>query len=158
MSTIAKTDPNEEVRRNAIEFWDKVVWECLKDQGMIDGEFPEVTFSKQHKKIVTLNKEEIKKRLYTTIDELNTNGCLEVLIETVQHDSDIEVSETAVRVARTFIELLSKYGVSQNSNDNINHKKFFEKFNEALEKKKVSRSNANCLNVVLKDMIKELEQ
>lgn len=48
-----------EVKLNALNFWQMVIAQQLKHQGMIDDTFPTVTFSKEHKKIVTLTDKEV---------------------------------------------------------------------------------------------------
>lgn len=57
------TDLHWEVKVKALCFWDKSICNRLQDQGMIDGSFPSVTFSKENRKIVTLTENEIKNRL-----------------------------------------------------------------------------------------------
>lgn len=56
-------DLHWEVKAKALCFWDKSICNRLQDQGMIDGSFPSVTFSKENRKIVTLTENEIKNRL-----------------------------------------------------------------------------------------------
>lgn len=109
MSAAATIDLHWKVKKKALEFWDEVIWESLKNQGVIDGKFPEVTFSKENRKIVMLNGNEIKKRLQRVLLELNINGCLDVLSKAVQEDCDIEVVEKAVEVTKKFVTLLNKY-------------------------------------------------
>lgn len=63
MSHAAVTDLHWEVKVNALDFWHNVLERHLMDQGVIDGSFPKITFSKENRKIVTLNEIEIKRRL-----------------------------------------------------------------------------------------------
>jgi len=71
-------DLHWEVKTNALSFWDHFVKSHLTDQGMLDDSFPNVTFSKEHRKIVALNEIEIKRRLNKALDELAKQNCLGV--------------------------------------------------------------------------------
>lgn len=76
--TTATSDLHWEVKVNALSFWDSVIDHETANQGMIDGAFPAVTFSKTSRKIVTLTPPEIQKRLRLVLDELQSIGCLQV--------------------------------------------------------------------------------
>lgn len=78
MSVAAVFDLHWEVKTNALTFWDHFVKSHLSDQGMLDDSFPNVTFSKEHRKIVSLNEAEIKRRLNKALDELARQRCLGV--------------------------------------------------------------------------------
>lgn len=54
MAHCAVNDFYWEVKVNALSFWSTVICRQLSHQGMIDGTFPTVTFSKEHRKIITL--------------------------------------------------------------------------------------------------------
>lgn len=71
-------DLHWEVKINALMFWDHFVKSHLTDQGMLDDSFPNVTFSKEHRKIMALNETEIKRRLNKALDELARQSCLGV--------------------------------------------------------------------------------
>lgn len=78
MSVAAVFDLHWEVKTNALTFWDHFVKSHLTDQGMLDDSFPNVTFSKEHRKIMALNETEIKRRLNKALDELARQSCLGV--------------------------------------------------------------------------------
>ncbi|XP_060521915.1 uncharacterized protein LOC132699297 [Cylas formicarius] len=119
MTHAATADLHWEVKVNALSFWEKVVNRHLHHQGMIDGTFPSVTFSKENRKIVTLNAAEVRRRLVKTLDVLSANGCLAVFVAAIQDDCDLEVSRTATRIAGKFVTLLKQYEVSvENVNSN----------------------------------------
>lgn len=63
MSHAVLTDLYWEVKVKALEFWHKVLDRHLMYQGVIDGIFPQITFSKEDKKIITLTESEIRRRL-----------------------------------------------------------------------------------------------
>lgn len=111
MASAATLDLHWEVKIKALGFWNNVIWESLKDQGMIDKAFPEVTFSKESRKIIVLNDNEIKRRLKMVISDLNSIGCLHVLTKAIQEDSDIEVAEEAMRTTKKFVAILKKYNM-----------------------------------------------
>lgn len=52
MSAAAISDLDWEVKLQALEFWQVTIDETLRQQGMLDGSFPEITFSKEKQKIV----------------------------------------------------------------------------------------------------------
>lgn len=79
MTVAAVLDLHWEVKVNALEFWKSFIKSHLTDQGMLDGHFPTVTFSKQNKKIVSLDAIEIKERLNKALDELSQQQCLGVI-------------------------------------------------------------------------------
>ena len=91
MSYAAIFDLYWEVKTNALDFWGKVTLNHLQNQGMIDGRFPDVTFSKEHRKIVTLTEHEIKNRLTKVLQQLSANGCLGVFMAAIQDECDLEV-------------------------------------------------------------------
>lgn len=78
MTAAAVLDLHWEVKINALEFWRHFIKAHLTDQGMLDGHFPNVTFSKEHRKIVSLDTNEIKQRLNKALDELSKQRCLGV--------------------------------------------------------------------------------
>jgi hypothetical protein len=97
-----------EVRVNALQFWCLVIQRQFAHQGMIDGTFPAVTFSKEHKKIITLNDKEIQIRLWKVLNELSVRGCLGILLACLQ-DSDLEVINKGVMVIEKMVGYLTKY-------------------------------------------------
>ncbi|XP_070507024.1 uncharacterized protein [Chironomus tepperi] len=108
MAHCAVNDFYWEVRVNALQFWCLVIERQFAHQGMINGTFPAVTFSKEHKKIITLNDKEIQLRLRKVLNELSVRGCLGILLECLQ-DSDLEVINKAVSVIDKMSTYLNKY-------------------------------------------------
>lgn len=98
-----------EVKINAIEFWHCVIKRQLQDQGVIDGTFPTVTFSKENKKIVTLTQKEITLRLTKVLVKLSTFGCLGVLLASLNDHDDVLVVKKGVDVIKSLTEFLDKY-------------------------------------------------
>lgn len=82
---------------------------------MIDGTFPAVTFSKEHKKIITLTDKEIQLRLRKVLNELSLRGCLGVLLTCMQ-DSDLEVVKKVVAVVEKLLRYLNKYNFIEEYN------------------------------------------
>lgn len=113
----AAEDLHWEVQLTALQFWRKVIANQMSHQGMIDGIFPSVTFSKENRKIVQLNEVEIKKRLKKILNELALRGCLGVLLCCMKDDSEIEVMENALQIINELIQLLDKYNMTE-----IDHK------------------------------------
>ncbi|KAJ8897899.1 hypothetical protein PR048_003256 [Dryococelus australis] len=99
-----------EVKVNALCFWEKVIDQQMSHQGMIDGRFPSVTFSRENRKIVTLTEEEVKLRINKALEELGHRGCLQVLLSAI-HDCDLQVVYKAVAITTSLSSLLSQYGI-----------------------------------------------
>lgn len=118
MSQTAIIDLHWEVKLNALDFWEKVIVNHLQNQGMIDGSFPNVTFSKEHRKIVTLNDAEVQNRLNKVLIQLSECRCLTVLVTAMRDDCDIEVSKKAVSIANKLAGLLKNYKVTVKSQVN----------------------------------------
>lgn len=115
MSYPVHTNLNKEVKIRTLQFWKKVIDNCLASQGMIDGEFPKVTFSKNKRKIVLLNDEEIKRRLHKILEELNENGCLVVLSSALEDENDVQ--KAAMNVMEIIIRQFKKYNIITDSFD-----------------------------------------
>ena len=80
----------------------------FRHQGMVDGTFPTVTFSKEHKKIITLTQKEIISRINRVSNELSLRGCLGVLIACVKDESN-EVVQTALPIIEQVLGYVEKY-------------------------------------------------
>ena len=106
-----------EVKVNALSFWSVVICRQFTHQGMIDGTFPAVTFSKEHKKIITLTDKEIHLRLNKVLNELSLRGCLGILVECLQ-DGDLEVIKKCVTVVQKLMGYLNKYNFVEEYNRN----------------------------------------
>lgn len=99
-----------EVKVKAIEFWRCVIERHLQYQGVIDGSFPSVTFSKEHKRIVTLTQQEITRRLTKVLTRLSACGCLGVLLATLDDQDDLLVLKNGVSTIKTLTAFFDKYG------------------------------------------------
>ncbi|XP_043258227.1 uncharacterized protein LOC122400707 isoform X1 [Colletes gigas] len=113
MSMAAVFDLHWEVKTNALEYWTQFIKSHLSDQGVLDGHFPKVTFSKEHRKIMSLNENEIKRRLNKALDELAKQNCLGVLLVTLEDDSDFEVCRTSAAILNKLKSFLLKYKLNE---------------------------------------------
>ncbi|XP_053988394.1 uncharacterized protein LOC128881403 isoform X1 [Hylaeus volcanicus] len=113
MSAAAISDLHWEVKTSALEYWKQFIKSHLSDQGVLDGHFPKVTFSKEHRKIVSLNETEIKRRLNKALDELAKQNCLGVLLVTLEDDSDFEVCRTSAGILNKLKSFLLKYKLDE---------------------------------------------
>lgn len=111
MVASALSDFHWEVQLSALKFWKIVLCSLLTDQGMLDGVFPPVTFSKQSRKIVTLNEAEIQRRLLKILDELSSVGCLTVLVKLLYDDTEPEIMESALSISNELLDILYRYKV-----------------------------------------------
>lgn len=111
MSYTIDKDSNPIVRKNCLQFWKNVIQRHLTMKGMIDGAFPEVTFSKEARKIVVLTDDEIKRRLAKVLHELSQNGCLSALTKFTE-DCVTEVVTTANKILNEFYDLLKQYNMN----------------------------------------------
>lgn len=107
MSYTVTEDVHPTSRKNALQFWKNVMHQQLSVEGMIDGVFPEFTFSKDSKRIVVLNQYQVKKRLIKVLHVLSETGCLSAL-KTALQDSDIEVCKTVKGIVTELYDLLKK--------------------------------------------------
>lgn len=144
MSYALTEDPSKDVKIISLNFWEKLVNNYLIVQGMVDGEFPEMTFSKETRKIVVLDDEEIARRLSKVLEELSENGCLAALSAALD---DVEVQDAVVKTMETFIHQLKKSNIlenvynSQRANVENSNLSYFEDeniFDKILGRKKIS--------------------
>jgi len=105
MAAAAATDFHWEVKVKALNFWESSVQQHLTCQGMIDGRFPDVTFSGSSRRIITLDKKELQSRLRKVLDELAKSRCLAVLI-TALNDPDLQVTRRAAAILKKLLRLL----------------------------------------------------
>ncbi|XP_057318159.1 uncharacterized protein LOC130663104 [Microplitis mediator] len=118
MVVAAVLDLHWEVKINALSYWHDFIKFNLTEQGMLDGEFPMVTFSKEHKKIVQLTDDEINNRLNKALDNMAKENCLGVLLVTLEDESDFEVSKYAADIINELKRLLLKYKLNQPTPNN----------------------------------------
>lgn len=109
MTHAAINDLFWEVKVKALDFWHSVIRDQLTYQGVIDGSFPSVTFSKEKKKIVTLTEKEITLRLTRMLDDLSASGCLTVLMACMRDEDDLMVVKACVNVIKFLRDFLDKY-------------------------------------------------
>lgn len=76
---------------------------------MIDGVFPSVTFSKEHKKIVTLTEREIKLRLAKVLAEVQQYGYYGVILRCLKDEYAIEVLKIIVNGINAMNNKLNEY-------------------------------------------------
>ncbi|XP_019865338.2 uncharacterized protein LOC109594561 [Aethina tumida] len=110
MSHLGVYDYELNVRINVLRFWERVIEKLLTEQGMIDNEFPEVTFSKDTRKIIILDDREILKRLRKIMNELSEIGCLFVLSR-ISISSKREEKDICWSIINRLLEILKKYNV-----------------------------------------------
>lgn len=113
IASAAMCDFHWEVQIAALKFWKVVIQSFLTDQGMLDGTFPPVTFSRESRKIVTLNDTEIRKRLMRLLEDLASIGCLTVLVKLLSDDTEVEVMEAAYVIAQELHAILQQYKVPE---------------------------------------------
>lgn len=111
MVSSALTDCHWEVQVSALKFWKIVYQSLLSNQGMLDGQFPPVTFSKETRKIVTLNEPEIQRRLLKILDTLATIGCLAVFVKLLHDDTEVAIMDVALSTAQELYDILSRYKI-----------------------------------------------
>ncbi|KAK3931173.1 BRCA1-associated ATM activator 1 [Frankliniella fusca] len=111
MANVVLADLHWEVKVNALTFWKLMIERQMNDQGMIDGVFPQVTFSKEHRKIINLTPAVIQDRLRRVLTELSLNGCLHVLLEAICKDEDLEVVKRASEIISFLSVVLERHGL-----------------------------------------------
>lgn len=68
-----------------------LIYREFHNQGMIDGSFPQVTFSRESHKIVNLDDAEIKARLILVLNSLSEKGCFDVFLSCLNENSELKV-------------------------------------------------------------------
>lgn len=111
MASSALTDFHWEVQISALNFWKRVICSLLNGQGMLDGTFPPVTFSRETRKIVTLNEAEIQKRLLKILDELSAIGCLTVFVTLLHDQTEVCIMDATLNIAQELYDILKRYNV-----------------------------------------------
>lgn len=109
MSYTATKDLYWEVKLNSLKFWQLLIEKEYEKQGVIDGNFPSVTFSTANKKIINLTPTEITIRLHKILNYLNEKGCLGVLWECLHDSSDTVVVKDTIEVIEKLLRFLNKY-------------------------------------------------
>ncbi|XP_015590637.1 uncharacterized protein LOC107265565 [Cephus cinctus] len=113
MAVAAVLDLHWEVKVNAIEYWKQFIISHFTDQGMLDGSFPSMTFSKEHRKIIALNETEIKRRIRKALDKLAEQSCLGILLAALEDESDFVVCKAAADVITQLKNFLLKYKIDE---------------------------------------------
>ncbi|KAJ8728372.1 hypothetical protein PYW08_016757 [Mythimna loreyi] len=113
MVSSALTDFHWEVQISALNFWKRVYYTLLNGQGMLDGNFPPVTFSRETRKIVTLNEAEIQKRLLKILDELAAIGCLTVFVTLLHDQTEVCIMDATLNIAQELYDILKRYNVPE---------------------------------------------
>ncbi|XP_023169547.2 uncharacterized protein LOC111598508 [Drosophila hydei] len=102
-------DHHWEVKVNALCFWRMEFNRQLNNQGMIDGAFPTVTFSKEHKKIVTLTTREIKLRVAKVLAEVQQYGYYGIILKCLHEEYAKEVLNIIVTGIKAMNDKLNEY-------------------------------------------------
>lgn len=102
-------DLHWEVKVEALKAWRSEIRNLLSDEGMIDGIFPPVTFSKEKRKIVKLNEKEINLRFSKILNELSQRGCLGAILKCLNDDCDVAVIREAKSLVKKLVDKLDEY-------------------------------------------------
>ncbi|XP_042860570.1 uncharacterized protein LOC122250440 isoform X2 [Penaeus japonicus] len=104
----AAEDTDDEVRAASLEFIRVHIQGKLNKSGMVDGEFPTVTFSKG--KITRLNKDEVRNRIHTLVTWICDCGYLTSLL-TCLKDPVTSVASKALEIIQFIGNLITKYEI-----------------------------------------------
>lgn len=107
-------DPDNEVRLAALEFIRTHLLWCLSKNGMVDGEFPSITFSRG--KIIKLDTEEVKTRVVRVLNWVCRCGYLCVLLAS-RRDLVASVASMAREVFCFLSDLVTRYQITQEDDD-----------------------------------------
>jgi len=102
-------DHHTEVKLNALNFWRREFYRQFSNQGMIDGSFPTVTFSKEQKKIVTLTEKEIQTSIAKVFGEVQQYGYFGILLKCLREETSMEVLEFLIKGVKTMTEKFERY-------------------------------------------------
>ncbi|XP_047480369.1 uncharacterized protein LOC125032976 isoform X2 [Penaeus chinensis] len=104
----AAEDSDDEVRAASLEFIRVHIQGKLNKSGMVDGEFPMVTFSKG--KITRLNKDEVRNRIHSLVTWVCDCGYLTSLL-TCLKDPVTSVASKALEIIQFIGNLITKYEI-----------------------------------------------
>ncbi|XP_063885348.1 uncharacterized protein LOC135113733 isoform X3 [Scylla paramamosain] len=107
-------DPDNEVRLAALEFIRTHLLWSLGKNGMVDGEFPSITFSRG--KIIKLDTEEVKSRVVKVLNWVCECGYLCVLLAS-RRDLVASVASRAREVFCFLSDLVTRYQITQEDDD-----------------------------------------
>ncbi|EDW66674.1 uncharacterized protein [Drosophila virilis] len=102
-------DHHWEVKVNALCFWRMEFNRQFNNQGMIDGAFPTVTFSKEHKKIVTLTGREVKLRVAKVLAEVQQYGYYGIILKCLREEYSKEVLKLIVTGIKAMNDKVNEY-------------------------------------------------
>lgn len=118
MASTAASDFHWEVKVNALQFWDTTIRQQLTCQGMVDGRFPDVTFSGSPKRITTLDRREIQTRLKKVLDELARIRCLAILLGSL-NDPDLQVARKTAEILNMVFGHLEEHELLKKSTSQL---------------------------------------
>lgn len=104
----AAEDTDDEVRAASLDFIRVHIQGKLNKSGMVDGEFPMMTFSKG--KITRLNKDEVRNRIHTLVTWICDCGYLTSLL-TCLKDPVTNVASKALEIIQFIGNLITKYEI-----------------------------------------------
>ncbi|KAH8383028.1 hypothetical protein KR009_006308 [Drosophila setifemur] len=102
-------DHHSTVKRNALEFWRREFYRQFTNQGMIDGAFPTVTFSKEHKKIVTLTEKEIQTSIAKVFADVQQYGYFGIILKCLREENSMDVLELLIKGTTIMVEKFERY-------------------------------------------------
>lgn len=152
----AVKDSSYKVRVNALKYWRIVMCRQFRHQGMVDGRFPTVTFSKERKKIITITQKEIITRIKIVANESSLRGCLGVLLACLK-DENNEVFQSALAIVDKISGYVEKYNFTEERNKYEADEKAaktpfidsnFSEFQKPLVKMSLLRNNADFCRTV----------
>jgi hypothetical protein len=114
MASAAASDFHWEVKVNALQFWETTIRQQLTCQGMVDGRFPDVTFSGSPKRITTLDRREIQSRLKKVLEELARIRCLAILLGSL-NDPDLQVARKTAEILNMVFGHLEEHDLLKKS-------------------------------------------
>lgn len=147
-------DLHWEIKVNALEFWRQFIHFHFSAEGMVNGVFPDVTFSKK-RRVVELTETEIINRLNNALDELAEQGCLGALLHALNDEDDFEVAKTAVDIMKDLRKTLMKYKVTEPTNKN-QHEVMDEDDSPVIEQLKDNYSNESSTAKSREEVIEDI--
>lgn len=126
MAHLIFQNTNGRLKIKVLEYWQKIIDVTLKCEGMVDGKFPEATFSKQLKRIIHFDRPEIRKRVYSALNKLSDNGCLAVFVHVIKKETNVKICETALECFGGLINLLKKYDITSSYSSSSSNSPPFE--------------------------------
>lgn len=112
MSHLILADIENELKIKALDFWHKVIDVFFRRQGIVDGQFPQATFSKQLKRIINFDQRTIRQYLQNILVDLSQVGCLAIFIHIFRKEQNVDICFATKICYQELIDLIKQHRIT----------------------------------------------